>query len=99
MNRIPFSGRIISVTGETVYRQVSGWFLVRQRGAFSSWGGEFIVESGESPNLSEDVFVLVADSGRRLGFITVMIRADSGVTEFMGTASYSVPDSEGPSTA
>jgi hypothetical protein len=91
MNRIPFSGRIISVTGETVYRQVSGWFVVRQRGAFSSWGGEFIVESGESPNLSEDVFVLVAESGRRLGFI-VVLRSDSGVTEFMGTASYSMPD-------
>ena len=94
MNRIPFSGSIISVIGETVYRQVSGWFVSRQRGAFSSWSGEFKIKSGESPNLSDDAFVLVDDSGRRLGFI-IVIRADSGVVEFMGAATAPVPGEPG----
>jgi len=94
MNRIPFSGTLISVIGETVYRQVSGWFVIRERGAFSSWSGEFTVKSGEPPNLSDDAFVLVDKSGQRLGFI-IVLRADSGVIEFMGTATYPVPGEPG----
>jgi hypothetical protein len=91
MNRIPFSGRIDSIDGKVVYKRVSGWFVIQQRGQFSSWSGEFTIKSGEPPNVADDVFHLVDDSGLRLGFILV-VRIDSGVIEFMGVASSPVPD-------
>jgi len=94
MNRIPFSGSIVSVTGETVYQQVSGWFVIRQRGAFWSWSGEVKIQSGESPSVSDDAFVLVDDEGKRLGFI-IVVRAGSRVIEFMGAATARLPDEPG----
>jgi len=94
MNRIPFSGRIDSIDGKVVYKQVSGWFVIQQRGRFTSWSGEFTINSGEPPNVTDDVFRVVDDSGLRLGFILVT-RIDSGVIEFMGIASSPAPDSQG----
>jgi len=91
MKRIQFSGRIDSIDGKLVYKHVSGWFIIEQRGAFSSWSGEFAIKSAEPPNLTDDVFHLVDDSGRRLGFILVT-RIDSGVIGFMGVANSPVPD-------
>ena len=95
MNRIPFSGSVISVIGETVFKEVSGWFVIRQRGAYSSWSGEFTIQSGEVPDMTDDAFVLVDGSGRRLGFI-IVVRADAGVIEFMGAATSPPPDEPGP---
>jgi hypothetical protein len=95
MNRISFSGSISSIHGATVYKHVLGWFVIRHRGAFSSWSGEFTIKSGEAANVMDDYFLLVDDSGQRLGFVLVT-RTDSAVIEFMGASSSPVSaDQEG----
>src|SRR5262245_3758414 len=86
MNKTRFSGSISSIDGTTVYKQVCGWFVIRKRGAFSSWSGEFTIESGEAVDRTDDALLLVDDAGRRVGFILVT-RIGSGVIEFMGAAS------------
>lgn len=85
MKKTRFSGSIRSIDGTTVYKQVSGWFVIRKRGAYSSWSGEFTIESGEAVDRTDDALLLVDDSGRRVGFILVT-RIESGVIEFMGAA-------------
>ncbi len=59
---VHFTGRVVS-GDDVVFSRVNGHYVITQRGAFKSWGGVLIIESGEPPSLFNGS--IVTDDGRK----------------------------------